>query len=161
MRHQKMKHCAILLLCFGCCALQAQQAVGAGGGDAAGSGGSVAFTVGQAVYTPVSGATGSVLQGVQQPYEIFVVGTQEPGLDISLAVFPNPTSDNITLQVKDFKGEKLEYQLFDVQGKRIESKKITTDEMPLSLQHLPSATYFLCVMHRNKPLQTFKIIKNQ
>ena len=52
---------------------QAQESVNAYGGDAKGSGGTVAYSVGQIVYTTHTGATGSVAQGVQQAYEISVV----------------------------------------------------------------------------------------
>ena len=56
----------LLLLGFGLTA-QAQQATTATGGDATGSGGSAAYSVGQIVYTTHTGTTGSVAQGVQQP----------------------------------------------------------------------------------------------
>ncbi len=48
--------------------IHAQQATTATGGDASGSGGTVASSVGQIVYTTNTGTTGSVVQGVQQPF---------------------------------------------------------------------------------------------
>ena len=96
---------------------QAQESTNATGGDASGSGGTVAYSVGQVVYTTNTDASGTVNQGVQQPYEIFTVGIKETELNISLSVFPNPTADNLTLQISDYNNEKLSYQLFDMQGK--------------------------------------------
>ncbi|MEE4177590.1 MAG: hypothetical protein V2I46_08780, partial [Bacteroides sp.] len=63
-----------LLLCFGVHALFGQEAVVPAGGNATGSGGSVSYTAGQVFYLIHSGPSGSVSQGVQQPYEIFAVG---------------------------------------------------------------------------------------
>src|SRR5690554_6722147 len=93
-----------------------QQSVNATGGDASGTGGTVAYSVGQVVYTTHSGTTGSVSQGVQHACEIYTLDIKEIELNISLAVFPNPSTDNLTLQVKDGKQEKLSYQLYDMQG---------------------------------------------
>ena len=98
---------------------QAQESANASGGDATGSGGTAAYSVGQVVYTTNTGASGTVSQGVQQAYEIFTVGIKETELNISLSVFPNPTADNLTLQISDYNNEKLSYQLFDMQGKQL------------------------------------------
>ena len=73
MRYRKLKLSAALLLGFGLTGLQAQTSVNAIGGDATGSGGSVSYSVGQVVYTTNKGTNGSVVEGVQQPYEILVV----------------------------------------------------------------------------------------
>jgi hypothetical protein len=62
----------MLLLLLGCNIqlLNAQTGIAAGGGNATGSGGSVSYSIGQVFYMMNTGTTGSVLQGVQQPWEI-------------------------------------------------------------------------------------------
>jgi hypothetical protein len=62
----------LLLMLFGCSILllNAQTGIPAAGGNATGTGGSVSFSVGQVFYVMNTGTTGSVLQGVQQPWEI-------------------------------------------------------------------------------------------
>jgi hypothetical protein len=139
---------------------QAQESTNATGGDATGSGGTVAFSIGQVVYTTNTVASGTVSQGVQQAYEIFTVGIIESKLNISLSVFPNPTPENLTLQLSDFNSEKLEYQLFDIQGKLLNNGQVTTHQTLINTSGLPPATYFLNVVNqKNKKLQSFKIIK--
>jgi hypothetical protein len=59
---------------------QAQESANVSGGDATGSGGTVAYSVGQVVYTTNTGSTGSVAQGVQHAFEIFTVGIKETEL---------------------------------------------------------------------------------
>ena len=159
MKHKKIK-LSVLLLGIGITA-QAQQATTASGGDASGSGGTVAYSVGQVVYTSNTDASGTVCQGVQQAYEIFTVGIKETKLNISLSVFPNPTSANLTLQISDYNNEKLSYQLFDMQGKLLNNGQVTAQQTQINTTSLPPATYFINVVDQeNKNVQSFKIIKN-
>jgi hypothetical protein len=140
--------------------LHAQQSVNTSGGSASGGGGSVTFSVGQVMYTSVADSTGQVSQGVQQAYEIFNVGIKESMLNISLAVFPNPTSNNLTLSINDYKKEKLTYQLFDLQGKLLISGDVTTKQTEINTSALASASYFVHVLNQeNQKVQSFKIIK--
>lgn len=160
MKHKKIK-LSVLLLCIGITA-QAQQATTATGGDASGSGGTLAYSVGQVVYTTNTDASGTVSQGVQQAYEISTTGVKENELNISLSVYPNPTADNLTLKVQDYNKEKLSYQLFDMQGKLLSNGQVTAQQTQIDTASLPSATYFIHIVNQeNKAIQTFKIIKTQ
>jgi len=151
--------CFILVLCFSTFSAIAQESINSIGSDATGSGGSVAYSIGQTVYTYESGTNGNISQGVQQPYEIYTVGIEETALDINLSVFPNPTKDNLTLQVQDFNNN-LTYQLFDMQGKLLESKPITKNQLEINTNNFIAGTYFLTVTKKNKKIKSFKIIKN-
>jgi hypothetical protein len=141
--------------------VQAQNSVNSSGGDATGSGGTLAYSVGQVVYTTNADASGTVSQGVQQAYEIFTLKVKEPIRNISLSVFPNPTVNHLNLQISDYNQEKLSYFLFDLQGKLIKNGKIRAKQTQISTSGLPSATYILYIRNKNKQnLQSFKIIKN-
>ena len=141
--------------------VQAQNSVNSSGGDAIGSGGNVAYSVGQVVYTTNTDTSGTVSQGVQQAYEIFTLEVKEPIRNISLSVFPNPTVNHLNLQISDYNQEKLSYFLFDLQGKLIKDGKIKAKQTQISTSGLPSATYILYIRNKNKQnLQSFKIIKN-
>jgi hypothetical protein len=140
---------------------QAQESVNVSGGNATGSGGTVAYSVGQVVYTTNIGSTGSVAQGVQQAYEIFTVGTKEIELNNVLSVFPNPIADNLILQIDDYNNEKLSYQLFDLQGKFLIDGQINAQQTQINTASLPVATYFINVVNQeSRIIQSFKIIKN-
>ena len=148
------------LLSFSVTAQTSHQVLSASGGDATGSGGSVAYSVGQIVYTTSTGTTGSVAQGVEQAYEIYSVGITETAINISLSVFPNPTSDFLTLKVEDYNNEALSYNLIDEQGKLILSEQITNQETQVAMSTLARGSYFINIVQTNKQIQTFKIIKN-
>ena len=140
---------------------QAQQSSNSAGGDATGNGGSVAYSVGQIVYTTHTGSTGSVAQGVQQAYVISSVGINETELNSSLSLFPNPIVDNLTLQISDFNKEKLSYLLFDTEGKLLTNGQVIAKQTQINTASLPPATYFIKVLNQeNKQVESFKIIKN-
>ena len=82
-------------------------------------------------------------------------------LSISLSAFPNPTTENLTIQISDYKNEKLSYQLFDMQGKLLKNGQIAAQQTQINMSSLPSAFYFVHVVNQeNKIVQSFKIIKN-
>ena len=160
----KNKSKPILLLASGllwASLAQAQESANASGGDATGSGGTIAYSIGQVVYTTYTGSSGSVAQGVQNAYEIFTVDIEETTLSISLIAFPNPTADNLTLQISDFNKEKLTYQFFDIGGKLLSHGQVTGQQTEINTSSLPPATYFINVLNQeDKKVQSFKIIKN-
>jgi hypothetical protein len=141
--------------------IQAQESTNASGGDVIGSGGSVAYSIGQVVYTTNTGSAGSVAQGVQHAFEIFTVGIKETELNISLTAYPNPTTENLTLQISDYNNEKLAFQLYDLQGKLLTSGPVTAQQTQINTASLPAATYFINVVNQeNKKVQSFKIKKS-
>jgi hypothetical protein len=162
MRYKKTILCALLLLGLGLTGLQAQEVIPATGGNASGSGGSMSYSVGQIVYTTNTGTTGSVAQGIQQPYEISVVTELEgaKGITLKCIVYPNPATDYVMLKVENYNTENLTYQLYDINGKLVENKKLDGNETSIVMSHLAATTYFLKVIDNNKEVKTFKIIKN-
>ena len=151
----------LLAFTFSLSTLMAQESVNATGGNTTGSGGSASYSVGQVVYTTNTGITGSVAQGVQQPYEISTVtGIEEAnGINLTVTAYPNPTTDYLTLSIAEFNISKLSYQLYDMQGKLLLNEKITGNQRSIVMSNLVPATYFVKVIQGNKEVKTFKIIK--
>ena len=151
----------VFLIVFGLSGLQAQKAVLATGGDASGSGGSVSYSVGQLVYTINTGTGGAVAQGVQQPYEISAItGIEETGISLEMSVYPNPATKFVKLKVESKKLKKLSYQLYDINGKLLDSEIIKGNETTINMGSLTPSTYFLRVVDNNRVIKSFKIIKN-
>ena len=153
---------AILLTgLFWSCFVYGQESANSSGGKAIGSGGTVAYSVGQVFYTTNVGNSTSIAQGVQNAYEIYSVGIEENNFNISLIAFPNPTIDNLTLQIGNYNNEKLSYQLYDIQGKLKDSGQIMVKQTFINMSNLPISTYFVIVLDQeNKKVKSFKITKN-
>ena len=162
----KNKRLIIRLFALGCFGLfglntQAQETVPAAGGEATGTGGTVSYTVGQVSYQHESGSKGSVSEGVQQPFEIYVTSINEvPGITLNIKAYPNPTQGDLWLNVEELSDTDLSYQIYDFNGKLLKSDQISNSQTLVSLQDFASATYFLRVMSENSEIKTFKIIKN-
>ena len=173
MRNKKLKLSTVLLLGLGLTGLQAQEAIPAAGGNASGSGGSVSYSVGKVAYQTHTGTNGSVAEGVQQPFEISVVtGIEEAeGINLSVRAYPNPTTDYLTLSINDNVKTShdlslMSYQLFDMNGKLLQSEKITGNQTSIVMSNLVPATYFVKVVVKtqgiaSQEIKTFKIIKTQ
>lgn len=153
---------SLAFLLFGFGGIYAQESPVAAGGDVSGTGGSVAYSVGQVVYTNNTGSNGSTAQGVQQPFEISeVLGVKEQSeLQIDLVAYPNPTNKNLTLNVQGDKYSTLNFELFDVQGKMLINKEMNGNTTIIGMEHLPKATYILKVNKNGLSIKTFKVIKN-
>jgi hypothetical protein len=160
-KNQRIPLLLILYLALGWSMTYAQESVNAGGGDASGSTGTVAYSMGQVLYTVDNGTTGSVSKGVQHPFEIYVTGVGDSEFKMSLSVYPNPTTSSLTLQIEDFKEEKLMYQLFDTKGTLLSSAQINQSSTDINTSELAQATYMLYVVSKeNKTIQSYKIVKH-
>lgn len=132
----------------------------ASGGDAIGSGGSAAYSVGQVLYNTDYGTNGSIIQGVQQPYEISVVLENNiTGIDLSISLYPNPTSNFLILSIDKLLPGTF-YQLLDIKGNLIKKDKISETQTSIQVSEILPSTYFLSIGLEGKTIKTFRFIKN-
>ena len=149
----------LILLGFnGIC--EAQQTVNASGNNAQSATGSVSYSVGQMFDQSLSSASGKVNQGVQQPYEIYTLATNESAMQKKITVYPNPVKDFL---IVDFNSEKLQnakYQLFEGTGRIINQGGLRDLKNEINTSTLNSGMYILSISSEGKTMKTFKIIKN-
>jgi hypothetical protein len=139
---------------------QSQEAIPVSAGEAAGSGGSGSYTVGQVFYTTYTTTAGSVSQGVQHPFEFQTLSNPElTTVNLTAVTYPNPTSDYVILKISDSALDNLSYKLFDVTGKAISNGNITNGDSQIAMLQLAIGIYILKVSRHNQALKTFKIIK--
>ena len=153
----KLLKLSILLICMATCQIYAQDATPASGKTISGTNGSITYSVGQIVYTTNNGPNGSVSQGVIQPFEISTVtGYKHNDIDLKWSVYPNLTTDNLTLSMD--KVSNATYQLFDASEQLVANERIEYSETSISMSGLASGAYIL-VVSNTKEAKTFKIIK--
>jgi hypothetical protein len=150
----------LFLLC--CCGLiRAQQSAVSAGGDATSTSGSVSYSIGQACYINETSSTSNLNQGVQQPYEFFIITTVDaPDPAPDLSVYPNPLRDFVTLNYSGAITAGLKYNLFDQLGNLIATQSILTQQTEIRMDQLAMATYMLQIVSADKTIKTFQIIKN-
>ena len=164
MQYKKLKIFAILLSGLGMTGLYAQEVISSGGGNASGSGGSASYSIGQVVFSYQTGTNGSLSEGVQQPYEIWIMNGLEDfaGISLGYLAYPNPAKDFILLKVDNdnIPVSSLTLFMYDMNGKLIKSLKINDFETIIHMENFKPAIYFLKVIQDGKEVKTFKIIKN-
>jgi hypothetical protein len=150
-----------IIICLALNNAGAQESINATGGNASGSGGLVSYSIGQVAYQSHTGTNGSVVEGVQQLFEISVVTGLEEAKVISLSVsaYPNPTAEYLTLSIDEFSISNLSYQLYDMSGKLLQNKSITGAETEVDMSSYVPSTYFVKVIRENQSYKEFKIIK--
>ena len=143
----------------------AQSAVVPVGGDAQGNGGSVSYTVGQIAVQTVTNSNGSItiVEGVQQPYEIQTVGVDAyPQIALDAVVYPNPTDNLAQLRLNGFEipAAGLRAILYDGSGKRLQTIPVTGDLTPFQIGQYATGTYFLELRDGKRVLKTFKVVRS-
>lgn len=142
--------------------VHSQQAVSTSGADISGSGGSVAYTVGQPVYQTYYTISGSESQGVQQPIELFVYpGIYEQKVaESSTLVYPNPVSTSLTIDMSNQTASTHELILYDITGKVL--FRVNTKEALyiLDMSLFSRSVYILHVYSEGYPSDILRIVKN-
>jgi len=137
----------------------AQISTSAAGQEATGVGGTISATIGQPFYVEAFGEGYSIQEGVQQAYLITPLSTEDLGASIEMQVFPNPTTQNLTLTIREGFKDNLQYVLTDVQGKLIESSNLLYSTTEIDTDGLAAGTYLLRLSQGKDSLKTFKIVK--
>lgn len=141
----------------------AQETILPAGGEASGSGGTASFSVGQTVYNTYSDiSAGSVVEGVQQPYEISVVTILNDGTDNNflLSAYPNPVSDYLLLETDIAYPEQISFELLDASGNILQSGILQGVQTKIGTGNLHPACYFIRVFQPGGDIKVFRIIKN-
>ena len=138
---------------------QAQSAIVPTGGTASGNGGTVTYTVGQIAVQTNSDGTTSISEGVQQPFEISVVGVDKhPDITLTAKLYPNPTLSTCNLQCELWQNLD-EVRIYDANGKYLFRKKIEGSLTEMDFSSYAPGTYFVNVYSDKQTLKTFKVVK--
>lgn len=151
-----MKHFSFLLFLSVVEVATAQTAVTTTGGTAAGVVGSFSYSVGQPATLNTSNDSKSAHEGVMQPATYRVESISE-AQDIAVNIFPNPTSDGVTLQ-RDYTDKPLTVELYSADGRRLETSDWETATMRLDMSRYAAGAYILKVNADNR-ISTYKITK--
>lgn len=165
-----MKHQKFIQIIIVACSLisflnvEAQDVVLPAGGDILGAEGSISFSIGQIDYTTRTNNQGSVSEGIQQAFEIFLMDSTNgadkiDNIQLLAAVFPNPADHSLTLQIHENDYSNWNLFLYDVDGRLLFQKAIVESETNINMSMLKPAAYIIKVMNRSDQVKTFKIIK--
>lgn len=161
-----MKQIPILIVVLVCFVIPvfAQSAIVPIGGDSQSNNGSVNYSVGQIAVRTSTNSNGdiTVAEGVQQPYEITIVGVDEyPQIILNALVYPNPTDNFAQLHLNGFEipTNGLSAKLYNDNGKVLQTLTVTNDLTTFQIGHYATGIYFLEVSDGKRVLKTFKVVR--
>lgn len=132
------------------------------GGDLSSSNGIINYSIGQIFTNSNYNSSNYIIEGNQQPYEILTLANLNLDINtMTFKIFPNPTSDFVTLLCSDENCSKNSFQIFDICGKEVIKKRTLSEkETKINLQQFQIGTYLLLITNQNNSLTYLKIIKN-
>lgn len=154
-----MKRLRLLVLSLiSCYSLQAQEVVSTQGDYYSNSTSSVSFTIGEVVIDTGTNGSTDLTQGFQQT-NWNLVGLDDLQPDYAASIFPNPTSESLTISVDLF--EHVKYELFDNQGRLIRKASLQGTQTKIEVAELAPGAYSVRLNDAgNQTLKLFKLIKN-
>jgi hypothetical protein len=151
----------LILLVINTLGLFSQSSINSSSSEIKTANGSVSLTIGQVFYQDFIAVGGeSLSQGIHTPFEISTtLGIENIGINLEMFVYPNPIVDHLNLSFKQVEIEDLSYMVYNLLGKEIINKKITTNQTVIDFKNVKNSVYFLKVFKKNQLIKTFKIIK--
>lgn len=152
--------CVLSLLLIGVSVPVSAQASISIGGNASGSSGNASYSIGQTFYETMTSTSGSVSDGVQQPFEITAtLGSEITEINLNFKIYPNPTPDILYLKVGFVDYKKYRYELYDSSGKVLIDNAVRESQVSIAMASYPAAIYYLKIIKDNKVVKIFKVLK--
>ncbi|MEQ8360481.1 MAG: T9SS type A sorting domain-containing protein [Cytophagales bacterium] len=139
--------------------ISAQESVSSSGNTISGSNGSISYSLGQTIYISYSGTSGEINEGVQQPFEFYLLSIRPSLPENSIDVFPNPAGNYISIRISNISFKNLRYEMRDAKSNFISVGKITSNTNKINTSNISSGIYFLEVFESEEPIKTLKIVK--
>jgi len=95
------------------------------------------------------------------PYYFTIVGIEEKQT-INASVYPNPANEHVEISIPSValsKHTSVQFQLFDIAGKAIQTQTIVSEKTLFTTAHLPKGIYYWRMASANQTLQQGKLVK--
>ena len=140
------------------------QSINSGGTKMSQSNGSLSFTVGELVVLGQTDSQGNTLgNGFTAGATISTASILEPNTEIlNVKVYPNPTTDLVTITIIDTKLSEVILEITDINGKVVSTEKYAgvSNKINVNTASWTIGNYFLYLKNNeNKVVGTYKIIK--
>ena len=130
--------------------------------DTGSSGISRASTDGTSPSTVVSSATDS-FSGMDVSLGPTLLSIDSYQEELSMRLFPNPTTDFINIEVREQIGEyqnNLQLSIYDINGRRVLNNAILKSQTRVDVSTFSKGVYFYALRDQNKTMMSGKFIKN-
>jgi hypothetical protein len=91
-------------------------------------------------------------------YELIATSTwTAPEVQLEVAVYPNPTADNVTLSGDWERLDRL--RVTDLLGRPLSEFELPLERAEVSLDRYPSGTYFFTLLRAGQPLKSVRVVR--
>ena len=140
----------------------AQEVIGTAGNSKTIGTTNVNFTIGEPIISTGSVGAFNVTQGFQQAY-VLVNSVEEKKMNpnLSISIYPNPTSDIVHILPQNFKEGVFSAQLFSMDGKVLRNESFEKEGLEMSVSNLQSGNYILIITNPEENYyHNFKLVKS-
>ncbi len=121
----------------------------------------LSWTIGECVTETFTGNENTITQGFQQSNYSTITLYKSPSLNVSINVFPVPTTDYLEIKITGENAPGIGLSIIDIYGNILIFQDIISDDMIINIESLPSGVYILKAVDKNgKSLKSFRIVKN-
>jgi hypothetical protein len=125
------------------------------GNEFTNSSGTITYTIGEPVTETLSSGNATATQGFHQGI-INITSVREQIKDLEISIYPNPTSDHITVKFD----EAGLWQLHTVDGKLVSSGQLSTGSTNIDMRAIALSTYMLTIVGDDNRSNTGSVALN-
>mgnify|MGYP002638747049 CR=1 FL=1 len=124
------------------------------GNEFTNSSGTITYTIGEPVTETLSSGNATATQGFHQGI-INITSVREQIKDVEISIYPNPTSDYVTVKFD----EAGLWQLHTVDGKLVSSGQLSTGSTNIDMRAIALSTYMLTIISDDNRTNTYRVVK--
>ena len=118
------------------------------------------WSIGECVTATHSAGNYVITQGFHQNTYV-ITSVKDLRGDINMFVFPNPTTDLVTIDFPTSEGHgNVKIIVTDFSGKALHTYNFAGDIEQINFSNYVAGTYFITIKENNQLIKSFKIIKN-
>jgi inosine-uridine nucleoside N-ribohydrolase len=134
-----------------------RQVIGTSGNQYVSAAATMDFTIGEPITATLTGQNGIATQGFHQG-TISITSVRETLSLAELSVYPNPTTDKLTISTAI---DNALWQLYTLDGKIVTSGRLNLGNTTVDVTSLAQATYMLTITTPSQRVNTYRIVKMQ
>jgi hypothetical protein len=136
-----------------------RQVAATAGGEFVNPAAMIAYTIGEPLIFTLNGGTDQFTQGFHQGTVIVTAIPDQRSLT-SISVYPNPLSDQLTVNLSDVIVDAL-WQMQTIDGRVVQSGGLVAGPNHIDVTRLAQATYILTISTPDRYINTYRIVKMQ
>ncbi|NOQ23944.1 MAG: T9SS type A sorting domain-containing protein [Bacteroidales bacterium] len=137
----------------------AQELIASSGNYSETANGSLSWSIGEPIIENAFNSDIILTQGFNQSKLTVTTINETVGLEMNISVYPNPTSDYLSIEAITDQQKEFQINLYDLSGKLILQKDFFTGKETINMKEFQPAIYILKICTNNTDIKTYKVIK--